>query len=99
MSTLELPPELETLTAAQVAASFGRKRDWWSRVRKRYEGELGFPRPLAPLTDCRKSGRPSDPTLVYNKQAVIDWHRRNAGVEAAPVETPFFNVAALTVAR
>lgn len=74
-----LPPELETLTAAQVAASFGRSRDWWSRVRLRYEAELGFPLPLAPLADRRKGGEPRTATLIYNKEAVVTWHRRQAG--------------------
>ena len=78
-NVIPLPPELETLNAAQVAASFGRSRDWWSRVRLRYETELGFPRPLAPLADRRKGGEPSTPALIYNKEAVVMWHRRQAG--------------------
>lgn len=85
-----LPPELETLTAAQVAASFGRSRGWWSRVRRRYEGELGFPAPLVILADARnnKTGRGRVPDLVYNKEAVIAWHRRNAPAAGAPQELP-----------
>lgn len=92
-----IPPELETLTAVQVAASFGRRRDWWSRVRQRYENELGFPRPLAPLTDHRRGGKPGQPALVYNKMAVIEWHRRN-GTMLATEAPPVFNMAALAAA-
>jgi len=100
---MQLPPELETLTAVQVALSFGRKRDWWSRVRKRYEEELRFPKPLAPLTDRRKGFQPATPMLVYNKQAVIEWHRRNGAFGdrggGAEVPAPVFDVAALGAAR
>lgn len=104
--TAALPPELETLTAAQVAASFGRSRDWWSRVRLRYETEFGFPPPAAPAGDARKckGGRAGAADLVYNKAAVIEWHRRRSrqfGQETVPTaraELPF-NLAALDAPR
>ena len=58
-----LPPELETLTAAQVAASFGRSRDWWSRVRLRYEAELAHVK--------MKVDVPSDLRIPFDPRDVI----------------------------
>lgn len=99
MPETTLPPELETLNATQVAASFRRSRNWWSRVRKQYEEELGFPRPVVLIGDRRKGGAPGVPGLIYNKQAVLEWHRRNGSLAPATVERPFFDVAALGAAR
>lgn len=101
-----LPPELETLGIEQVAASFGRAADWWMRVKDRYVAELGFPAPLAAPFVVRpdkvtstKRGRKRQ---VYNKAAVIEWHRRNSGqfaAELAPAREIPPNLAALDRAR
>lgn len=105
MSTLTLPSELETLNAAQVGASFGRSYDWWLRVRVRYEAELGFPRPITRLCDTRRSAgvRSGKPPLLYHKAAVVEWHRRAAGLAPLDPDAPTpatpsalgFNLAAL----
>ncbi len=64
-----------TCTSPQIAARFGKGRNWFARNWRRYRDAQGFP---APLPSAYRGAR-----RRWSRDAVDDWFEANATEKAA----------------